>query len=357
MNYELARHVLAKGVEVVLVADRVDAGLLHLGATWVEVHPRRQELNLLKVWEFTNLASAAVDSIRGEVDVVHGNGFVLDRPHEINTSNFVHGAWWRSAARSPKRPRSLLEAYHSLHTVLNSRWERRAYGRAELVVAVSGRVRHELLSIGLPEERIRVVLSGVDLEEFSPGNADRRALGLPEDVPLALFVGEIQSRRKNLDTVLKALVRVPPLHLAVTGAVRRSPYPRFASLLGVDRRVHFMGHRTDVPEIMRAADVFVLPARYEPLGLVLLEALASGLPVVTAATVGAAELVTEDCGVVLADPNDGEALRTALSGIVNDDARLRMKAAARTVAEQYSWERTAEQYLALYRAVRALRSA
>ena len=356
VNYELARHMLGRGVDVVLVADQVDPALLRLGANWVKVHPRRQELNLLKVWDFARLASVAVDSVRREVDIVHGNGFVLDRPHEINTSNFVHGAWWRSAARSPRRPHTLLQAYHALHTVLNTRWERRAYRKAELVVAVSDLVRHELASIGVPQDRIRVVLNGVNLEEFRPGEGDRRALGLPEGVPLALFVGEIQSRRKNLDTLLRALVRVPALHLAVTGAVRRSPYPRLASLLGVDRRVHFMGHRDDVPEMMRAADVFVLPSRYEPLGLVLLEALASGLPVVTAATVGAAELVNEDCGIVLSDPNDAGALGAALTSIVNDgEARLRIRTAARKVAEQHSWERTAEQYLALYRTVAASR--
>ncbi len=358
MNYELVRHMLIQGVDVVLVADRVDPGLLRLGAKWVRVHPRCQELNLLRIWDFARLASVAVDSVRREVDIVHGNGFVLDRPHEVNTSNFVHGAWWQSSARPPRRPRSFLETYHTVHTILNVRWERRAYRKAELVVAVSDLVRHELASIGVPEDRIRVVLNGVDLDEFHPGDADRQSLGLPEGVPLALFVGEIQSPRKNLETLLKALAHVPALHLAVIGAVRRSPYPRLASLLRVDRRVHFMGHRDDVAELMRAADVFVFPSRYEPLGLVLLEALASGLPIVTAATVGAAELVNEDCGVVLRDPNSVEALGTALNAVVNDgEVRLHRRTAARKVAEQHSWQRTAEEYLALYRTVATSRLA
>jgi glycosyltransferase involved in cell wall biosynthesis len=354
VNYEIARHALRTGIEVFLVADCVDSELRALGARWVEVHPRRQRLNLLRVREFARRASDAVASIARDVDVVHGNGFVLTRRHEINTSHFVHSAWRRSPARSPRVPRNPRQAYHSLYTTLNSRWEREAYEKADVVVAVSRLVRDEVAGIGIPEERIRVVLNGVDLDEFRPGPGDRARHGLPSGVPLAIFVGEAHTRRKNLETVIAALRHAPALHVAVVGSGAGSGYPRLAARLGVAERVHFLGFRKDVAEIMRCADAFVLPARYDPCPLVLLEALASGLPVVTAVTVGGAELVSRESGVVLSDPNDAWALAAALRSVIDGSAEAgALRQAARRAAESRSWEHMAEEYFALYRAVAA----
>jgi glycosyltransferase involved in cell wall biosynthesis len=316
------------------------------------VHPRRQRLNLLKVREFARRASDTVGALAGDVDVVHANGFVLTRPHHVNTSHFVHGAWRRSPLRSPRFPRSLRQGYHSLYTALNARWERDAYESAQIVVAVSDLVRDQVEGLGIASERIRVIRNGVDLREFSPGAGNRRSYGLPDAVPLALFVGEIHTRRKNLETVLAALRHVPSLHLAVVGSTEGSPYPGLASRLGVDGRVHFLGYRKDIATIMRCADAFVLPARYDPCPLVLLEALASGLPVVTTATVGGSELVAGECGLVLADPNDVEGLGAALARVSEDGgSRAAMSEAARRVAERHSWERMAAEYVSLYREV------
>jgi glycosyltransferase involved in cell wall biosynthesis len=352
VNYEIARHALREGIDVYLVADRVHSELRELGARWIEVHPRRQRLNLLKVREFARRASEAVASLASEVDVVHGNGFVLNCRHEINTSHFVHSAWRRSPARSPRVPRNARQAYHSLYTTLNARWEHEAYEKAEIVVAVSNLVRDEVARIGIPEERIRVVLNGVDLHEFSPGSRDRTRHGLPAGVPLAVFVGEAHTRRKNLETVLAALRHARALHVAVVGSVAGSGYPRLAARLGVAARVHFLGFRADVADVMRCADVFVLPARYDPCPLVLLEALASGVPVVTAVTVGGAELVTPESGLVLPDPNDARALAAALERVADASAEAgAMRQAARRVAESHSWEHMAEEYVALYREV------
>jgi glycosyltransferase involved in cell wall biosynthesis len=353
VNYEIARYAHGEGIDVWLLADRIADELRVLGTKWVEVHPRRQRLNLLKVREFARRASDAVASVAREVDVVHANGFVLTRPHDVNTSHFVHGAWRRSPARSPRTPRTPRHVYHALYTTLNARWERAAYDNASVVVAVSDLVRTQLVEIGVAEERIRVIRNGVDLGEFSPGPGDRSGYRLPDGVPLVLFVGEIHTRRKNLETLLAALRHVPSLHLAVVGSTEGSPYPSLASRLGVDRRVHFLGYRNDIAKIMRSADAFVLPARYDPCPLVLLEALASGLPVVTAATVGGSELVDDTCGIVVPDPNDVEGLAGALARVSEDGNPAGMSEAARRVAERHSWDRMASEYVTLYREVHA----
>ena len=174
--------------------------------------------------------------------------------------------------------------YQSFYSRCNEGFERKSYEAAAVVIAVSKLVRSEMLPVaGVPERKVRVIHSGVDLDDFRPGIEDRRALGLPADVPLGLFVGDVRTYRKNLDTVLRSLVATPSIHLAVVGAVDCSPFPAMASSLGIAGRVHFLGYRRDVARIMRASTFLTFPTRYEPFGLVILEAMSSGLPVVTRA--------------------------------------------------------------------------
>jgi glycosyltransferase involved in cell wall biosynthesis len=242
--------------------------------------------------------------------------------------------------------------YHALYTRFNTRWERRAFDRAAILVAVSKRVRDELVGLGIASSRVRVIENGVDLDEFRPGGAERSVLGLPVEVPLAIFAGDIRSPVKNLGGVLEALVSVPGLHLAVAGSTTSSPYPARARELGLAERVHFLGFRRDMAPLLRAADFFVFPSRHDSCPLVVLEAMASGLPVVTARTVGNASLVEEAGGVVLDDPDDVEALSAALVGLVADpERRRRLGAAARTVAERHSWAAMADAYLNLFEEV------
>jgi glycosyltransferase involved in cell wall biosynthesis len=351
VNYRLALHALARGHEVLLLADQVEPGLLERGARWLRIHPRVQKPHLLKVAEFTWRASALVRRVRGEVDIIHANGYVLDEPHHLNTSHFVHAAWLHSSVRASEVTGRLQSTYQGLYTAANARWEQRAYRRARLVAAVSEPVRADLLTTGLSPEHVVTVPNGVDLEEFHPGRErePRATWGLPEDRPLALFVGGIRTGRKNLDTVLAALREVPGLHLAVVGDVRGSPFPALAQRLGVADRVSFLGFRDDVARLLRASDLFVFPSRYETFALVVLEALASGVPVVTARSVGAASLVTPECGVVLPDPEDAAALARAMHTLVEDaPLRERMGHRAREVAREHGWEQMAEAYFRLY---------
>jgi glycosyltransferase involved in cell wall biosynthesis len=143
--------------------------------------------------------------------------------------------------------------------------------------------------------------------------------------------------------------QVPELHLAVAGSTKGSPYPQLAAKLGLSDRVHFLGYRRDISEIMKAADFFVFPSRYEACTLVLLEAMATGLPIITSGTSGGAEIVTSDCGVVLSDPEDTQALTKALVTFsIDRELRNRMGKAGRAVAEQYSWASKAKSYVDLF---------
>jgi glycosyltransferase involved in cell wall biosynthesis len=239
------------------------------------------------------------------------------------------------------------------YTFLNSAWEKKAFVSAGTVVAVSHQVRRELESIGVAPDRINVILNGVDIEEFRPGHEDRATLGLPENVLLGLFAGDIRTPRKNLETVLRALVDAPGVHLAIAGRIAESPYPKMAESLGIAERAHFLDFRTDIAALMRASDMFVFPSRYEACSLVLLEALASGLPTLTARSAGGSEIVDTRAGFVLDDPNDAETLASHLRMLRDDpDKRRSMATAARSIAERHSWAAMADAYLGLYSACR-----
>lgn len=342
-NYEITREAIRRGYSVTLVATNIAPDLQQNPlVNWVYIPVKHYPTQLLSSLVFSWRSGLWLREHRHEFDVVQTCGAVTSAGSDVNTVHFVHTAWLQSPARaSPYRPYPY-RIYQWLYTALNARWEKQAFQRARAIVAVSGKVARELISAGVPAERIHIILNGVDLDEFCPEPIARSPLGLPENVPLALFAGDIRTARKNIDTVLRALVEVPDLHLAVVGSVGGSPYPELAERLAVSDRVYFLDFRPDVADLMRSADLFVFPGRYEPWGLVLLEAMAAGLPAITAATVGAAEVMTPDCGVVLADPEDVGALSRAIGELVRDPARRkRMGRRAREIAEQYSWKRQA----------------
>jgi glycosyltransferase involved in cell wall biosynthesis len=286
---------------------------------------------------------------RANLDLIKVNGAITMGASDVNAVHFVHGSWLKSPVHISHKRKDLYGLYQWLFTAANAYWEKQAFRKSKIIIAVSEKVAQELVNIDVPRSQIRVVVNGVDLQEFAPGVSSRTELGLPENVNLALFAGDIRISRKNLDTVLHALVKVPELHLAVVGGTQDSPYPAMAKALNISKRVHFLGYRRDMPQIQRASDLFVFPSRYEPFGLVVIEAMASGLPVITATTTGAADLVNPDCGIVLDDCDDVNALADAL-GLLNSDRSLRqqMGKVARTIAEQHSWSTMAQTYLNIF---------
>ncbi|MEM6785167.1 MAG: glycosyltransferase family 4 protein [Bacteroidota bacterium] len=371
VNAEIAHALVDTGHAVTLVAARVDDALAARDAvTWQRIEPGRGPTQLVKNHVFARRSARWLEAHRSAFDLVVANGFVTFAPADVNVAHFVHGAWLRSPVHVSKLRGGVFGAYHKLYTSVNARLERRAFAAAKRVVAVAERVRDELVDIGVPPEKITVVNNGVDIEEFRPAGPrsasmapeDRRALGLPGTKPVALFVGDIRTPRKNLDGALRALARLvdtgaSELRLAVAGRVAGSPYPQLAKDLGISNHVLFLDFRRDLPALMRAADFVVFPSRYDPFGLVVTEAMASAKPIVTASTAGAAALVAPEAGMVLADPDDVVGLADAMFRLTTDAGlRERMGQAGRSIAEQHTWAHMAHAYVAVFEAVAAGRA-
>jgi glycosyltransferase involved in cell wall biosynthesis len=202
-----------------------------------------------------------------------------------------------------------------------------------------------------------VVTPGVD---GVPGRASaaqraqgREQLGLPIEATLLLFVGN-DFVKKGLPALLQALAQLPALtHLAVVGqAESESSMRRLAGQLGLTARVHFLGSQRNMGPAYRAADVLVHPTLEDAYGMVVLEAMAHGLPVVVSDTPYsgiAQDLRDGENALLLEDPRDVSALATILQRLQTDaDLVIGLANRAQEFAQAHSWERAASAYEAMY---------
>ena len=269
----------------------------------------------------------------------------------------LHGVPVAPAHRQPRGHRRA--AYHRLLLAL----ERRVFATTPEIVAISRLGAQEIARIySVPAARLSVVYNGVDLARFHPDNrarhrgAARAEAAIPADAWVALFAGS-GFERKGLATALEALAAMDDRtsRLLVVGKGDTRPYRATAERLGLGHRVVWLGARPDIERWYAAADALVLPTRYEPFGNVHLEALASGLPVVTTTAAGGAEAIAPDSGAVVA-PGDAKAFAAALDGLRGMDP-ARLLTAARTAAEPFTHERQVTDFQRIYQRVPASRAA
>jgi UDP-glucose:(heptosyl)LPS alpha-1,3-glucosyltransferase len=231
-----------------------------------------------------------------------------------------------------------------------------------LLLALSRQVAADFQRFhSVPPDRIRLVYNGVDTARFSPEHRAtyregiRRWLGI-DDQTLVLLIVAHNFRLKGVPTLLKAMGRLAaarrPVHLVVVGGKRLGRGVRAADRLGAGSAVTFAGPVDDVVPFYAAADVYVHPTFYDSFSLVVLEALASGLPVVTSRFNGAMELFTEgDEGFLLADPTNVNDLLARIEPLFDPRLRERMGRLARRLAENHTFGQNVDQVLAVYNEV------
>ncbi len=176
---------------------------------------------------------------------------------------------------------------------------------------------------------------------------ERSAFTTPADAPLAVALGRLH-RNKGFDILLAAIATTPRLYLWLAGeGDERVTLQGQASALGIADRVRFLGWRDDPGAVMAAADMLVSPSRHEPLGNVVLEAWAAGVPVVASASAGPGTLIRDGETGLLVPVEDAERLAAALARLADDaDLRARLSKAGRAAWEDSFAE---ERVVALYR--------
>lgn len=361
----LADGLLARGHEVHLFCARVRAKPPEA----LRIH-RVFRLNVNGLTRAVSFAVAAQASVRrGSFDIVQGFGDIT-RQDVLRLGGGCHREFRKRVLLSPeaafgKRAAARISPYQWVQMWMESaRLQRGAFRK----LIVNSRMVQDQIGehFDVREGDVRVVYNGVDLARFDAErlagarNDVRASLGLGEGTFAILFVGS-GFFLKGLDILLEALGRVagklPEARLLVAGRDRRQRlYERSCEGSGSGGRVRFLG-TTEEPEFLyAAADLFVLPSRYDAAANTVLEAMASGLPVVTSGANGAKEFIEGGRqGYVLEDNGGSEGLAALILRLSSKEEREAMGRRAREKAERFPLERNLEETLGVYGKVMELK--
>ena len=259
---------------------------------------------------------------RANVSVVHAHEFALA----------VYGAGAARIAGIPTVITMHGGDYHEnlMRRRLALRW---AAGRSRAFVAVSEASASRLSrSLWFPPKRIRVIPNGVPTRE-GRGEGIRLSLGVPSDERLIVAVGNlypVKGHRVLVRALGQLHVSRPDLRwqAAIAGRGEEEiPLRRLVGELGLEELVHVLGFRDDVPDLLHASDVFVLPSHSEGLPLALLEAMLAGKPAVASRVGGVGEVLQDGVTGLMVPPGEPQALCAALERLL-DDPGLQMKLGA-----------------------------
>lgn len=306
------------------------------------------------------------------IDIVHVNlplvpSFALPKTLEAALVVTVHTTWKSESEALRYEPFLRLNRNEKIVRSFNgilSFFEYKLLERSDKIIAVSANTKEELLeSYNVNASKVQVIYNGVDAGKFKPANEKdrvKREMGFNSD-KVVLYVGRLYSR-KGLSTLLRAapiiLQKFRKVKFVISGKSfhgEEEKLKTLASRLGVEKNVLFYGYIPDekLPKLYQAADIFVLPSIYEGMPFTLLEASASGLPVVATRVGGIPEVVSDGENGFLVSPLDIKGLAERILYLLENPSRAHEMGllGRRIVEEKFSWQRVAERVMEVYNEV------
>jgi UDP-glucose:(heptosyl)LPS alpha-1,3-glucosyltransferase len=350
---------------------------VHIFATIAEIIPGTEyQLHRIPVLKyphsvriFSFLRNSARVTQQYDFDIIHGVGRTLAmnifNPHGGVEKAYLNQEFSSITSRFYYLYKFLRRYISPQHYV--KVWvQRRQYVNHQVkkIIAISGMVKEDIIRYyGVPEEKITVVFNCVDLDRFHPKNRSifrkvkRRDLGIDDSALLLFFAGN-NYRLKGLEPLLHSLAYLrrwfgnQPFHLLIVGRGRVGPYLRLARRLGVSDFTLFLGPVKEMEQYYAASDIYVHPTFYDSCSLTVLEALASGLPVITSRFNGAADvIVSNKGGKILENPADVECLAESIAFYFDEGRRNEARVVARQWMEKYSPTSNLEETLRVYHEV------
>ena len=309
-----------------------------------------------------SFANRARDMLAGEVfDIVYGLTQIF--PQDLHRmGGGIHRHWMR--VRYPFAPWRWLNYLINPTHLVNLYLESRIYktGNFRCIVTNSELCkRHAQEYYGVPPERVFVIYNGVDHAVFDPEKVllhrerMREEIGLSRTDVAVLFVAS-NWKRKGLDVLLRAVSvlgeKGRSFHVVVVGRGNPATINRLIRRLNLEGRVHFCGPTHSVDKYYGAGDLLALPTLYDPFANVCLEAMACGLPVVTSAANGAAEIIRQgENGLIQQEATNARELGLLLVHFLGEEQRRKMGQAARDTALKFTTERNLAETVELFRQV------
>ena len=327
---------------------------------------------LTRYWRFARSASKKIEELNQQIgfDVIHANlplvpNFAIPKDSAKALVCAVHSTWKGEAIvtrqSNPKELNPNEKMMLRFNRVLRS-YEKKLMKRSDALIAVSKYTVDELTELyGIEEEKIHVIYNGVDINKFKP-RPDRaklrREFGLEEDKKIVLFVGRLY-HRKGLEILLCS---IPPVlqefgdvKFAISGTgfkKKEESLRNLAKELDIEDHVAFLGYVPDekLPDLYATSDIFVLPAIYENFPFAILEAQATGLPVISTKVGGIPEFLVDNENGFLIDPGDSAQLTQRLLTLLQDPklAKEMGRRGRSLIEEKLSWRLITGQVIDLY---------
>lgn len=234
---------------------------------------------------------------------------------------------------------------------LGGYYDLKYYAECDHLIGNTQDIVEYLVEHDWPADKAHYLPNFVFDEDAEP--LSRRDFYTPNDVPLIVALGRLHEN-KAFDVLLSALARVPNAYLWLAGdGPLKEELQKQAEVLGIKPRVRFLGWRDDTAALLQTADLFVCPSRHEPLGNVVIEAWAQGLPVVAADSMGPGTLIENMESGVLVPVDDEILMARAIRGVLDDENLSRRIAenGYQTYQDNFTEARVVEQYLEFFKKV------
>lgn len=318
---------------------------------------------------YSRLFGGRVARDRSFADCVHEEmsrgGYDITQSHEripgcmiFRAGDGVHAAWLAHRARILGPLQRIVQNFSGFHRyTLAAEKAMLKHPALRAVICNSQMVADEIAHFyGVDRSKLHVIYNGVDTTVFHPGLANdfrastRREFGIPDSAPLLLYVGS-GFERKGVPQLLAAFASLADksTHLVIVGADRKLKATRCeVESYGLAGRVRVLGGLKDVRPWYGAADGFVLPTLYDPCPNAVLEAMASGLPVLTSTTCGAREWVVDGQNGWVVDALDSAQLNLRLADLSASAGDVSFRLAARRAVEGLTLSAMVERLFKLY---------
>ncbi|MFZ3064937.1 MAG: glycosyltransferase family 4 protein [Nitrospirota bacterium] len=358
-TYELVKQLKQRGYNITVFAN-----------SWSNTStPEGEGINFVKVpmtrWPFRFMAPLtyaffADRAIKKEdFDIIHSQ----TRTYYQDVATLGGGCHraWIDEGSSLK----LLDPFH--RAVLSIEKRQFQNGNYKRIIVNSRLSKNGILKFyPVPDERIKVIHNGVDAERFNPINKEkyrteiRKKHNLSDDDFVILYVGS-GFKRKGVSYLIEAVARLGndyinknSIRLLIVGKDNLMPYKRLAAQNGIDKNVIFVDYAGETEKYYAASDIFALPTFFDPFANVTLEAMASGLPVITTKKNGASEIIEDGKdGFVINTPSEIDAIAEKIRALLNSKMRNEMGNMAREKSKGFTWDRMAEETLKVYDEIRA----